>query len=194
LECFELSDNTTTKDEGLVNRRDALHLATGAVALGGAAMAAWPLIHQMNPSADTLALSSIEFDLGTVPEGSQAKVLWRGQAMFIRHRTAEEIARAKKDDKATDLKDPEPDSKRVIQSDGKPGKEQYLIMLAACTHLGCIPVGVNEAGFLGDYGGWFCPCHGSQYDTAGRIRKGPAPKNLVIPPYLYTSDTIVKIG
>ena len=148
----------------------------------------------MNPSADTLALSSIEFDLTAVPEGSQAKILWRGQPMFIRHRTAAEIAQAKKDDKATDLKDPETDAKRITQSNGKVGKEEYLIMLAACTHLGCIPVGVNESGYLGEYGGWFCPCHGSQYDTAGRIRKGPAPKNLVIPPYLYTSDTIVKIG
>lgn len=190
-----MSDNTITKDPkaGQMNRRDALYIATGAVAAGGAVMAAWPLINQMNPAADTLALSSIEFDLSAVPEGSQAKILWRGSPLFIRHRTAAEIAQAKKDDKA-ELRDPQTDEQRITQSNGQVGKEQYLIMLAACTHLGCIPVGVNEAGYLGEFGGWFCPCHGSQYDTAGRIRKGPAPKNLVIPPYVYNSDTVVKIG
>lgn len=191
---FKLSDNTVTEGGSeAINRRDVLHLATGTIALGGAAMVAWPLIHQMNPAADTLALASIDFDLSKVAEGSQVKVMWRGSPLFIRYRTAAEIAQAKKDDSA-DLRDKQTDAQRIIQSNGKPGKEQYLIMKAACTHLGCIPLGVNEAGYLGEFGGWFCPCHGSQYDTAGRIRKGPAPKNLEIPPYLYTSNTVVKIG
>lgn len=192
---MELSDSSHTKGhEGQPTRRDMLHVATGAIAAGGAAMVAWPLINQMNPAADTMALASIEFDLSTVAEGSQAKVMWRGAPLFIRHRTAEEIARAKKDDSAPDLRDKQTDEQRTMQSDGKAGKAQYLIMQAACTHLGCIPVGVTESGYLGDYGGWFCPCHGSQYDTSGRIRKGPAPLNLIIPPYVYLSDTLVKIG
>ncbi len=191
---MELSDSSHTKGhEGQPTRRDMLHVATGAIAVGGAAMVAWPLINQMNPAADTLALASIEFDLATVAEGSQAKVMWRGAPLFIRHRTADEIARAKKDDAVT-MRDQQTDADRIKTSDGKPGNPAYLIMKAACTHLGCIPVGVTEAGYLGEYGGWFCPCHGSQYDTSGRIRQGPAPKNLEIPPFVYLSDTKVKIG
>jgi ubiquinol-cytochrome c reductase iron-sulfur subunit len=174
-------------------RRDFIHVGTGAVAAGGAAMFVWPLINQMNPAADTRALASIEFDVAKVAEGSQTKVMWRGKPLFIRHRTAAEIAQAKKDDSAA-LKDPQQDADRVLQSTKQPGKEQYLIMEANCTHLGCIPVGVDESGYIGEFGGWFCPCHGSHYDTAGRIRKGPAPKNLPVPPYVYTSDTLVKIG
>ena len=168
------------------NRRDMLHLATGATAAGGVAMFAWPMIHQMNPAADTQALASIEFDLATVAEGSESKVTWRGKTLFIRHRTADQIAQARADDSAN-LKDMETDSDRAQ-------KPEYLIMEAACTHLGCIPVGVDEAGYQGNFGGWFCPCHGSHYDTSGRIRQGPAPSNLVIPPYEYLSDTVVKIG
>ena len=174
-------------------RRDFIHVGTGAVAAGGAAMFVWPLINQMNPSADTRALASIEFDVAKVAEGSQTKVMWRGKPLFIRHRTPGEIAQAKKDDTAT-LKDPQTDVQRVTQSNKQVGKEQYLIMEANCTHLGCIPVGVDESGYIGEYGGWFCPCHGSHYDTAGRVRKGPAPKNLYIPPYVYTGGTVVKIG
>jgi ubiquinol-cytochrome c reductase iron-sulfur subunit len=174
-------------------RRDFIHVGTGAVAAGGAAMFAWPLINQMNPAADTRALASIEFDVSKVAEGSQTKILWQGKPLFIRHRTAGEIAQAKKDDTAA-LKDPQTDAERVLQSNKQAGKEQYLIMQANCTHLGCIPVGVDESGYIGEFGGWFCPCHGSHYDTAGRIRKGPAPKNLFVPPYVYTGDTLVKIG
>lgn len=187
------SSSETTVHEGHPTRRDMLHVATGAIAAGGAVMVAWPLVHQMNPAADTLAMSSIEFDLASVPEGSQVKVMYRGAPLFIRHRTAAEIAQAKKDDAAT-LRDKQADADRVKQADGKPGKEEFLIMEASCTHAGCIPVGVTEAGYLGNFGGWFCPCHGSHYDTAGRIRQGPAPKNLVVPPYVYLSDTVVKIG
>jgi ubiquinol-cytochrome c reductase iron-sulfur subunit len=189
---------SVTKTEELVGtdeptRRDFIHVGTGAVAAGGAAMFAWPLINQMNPAADTRALASIEFDVAKVAEGSQTKIMWRGKPLFIRHRTAAEIAQAKKDDAAT-LPDPQKDADRVMQSNKQAGKEAYLIMEANCTHLGCIPVGVDESGYIGEFGGWFCPCHGSHYDTAGRIRKGPAPKNLVVPPYLYTGDTLVKIG
>jgi ubiquinol-cytochrome c reductase iron-sulfur subunit len=174
-------------------RRDFIHVGTGAVAAGGAAMFAWPLINQMNPAADTRAMASIEFDVSKVAQGSQAKIMWRGKPLFVRHRTAAEIAQAKKDDAAS-LKDPQADADRVMQSNKQAGKEEYLIMEANCTHLGCIPVGIDESGYIGEYGGWFCPCHGSHYDTAGRIRKGPAPKNLPVPPYVYTGGTIVKIG
>jgi ubiquinol-cytochrome c reductase iron-sulfur subunit len=174
-------------------RRDFIHVGTGAVAAGGAAMFVWPLINQMNPAADTRALASIEFDVAKVAEGSQTKIMWRGKPLFIRHRTAGEIAQAKKDDTA-DLKDPQTDVQRITQSNKQVGKEEYLIMEANCTHLGCIPVGVDESGYIGEFGGWFCPCHGSHYDTAGRVRKGPAPKNLYVPPYVYTGGTVVKIG
>jgi ubiquinol-cytochrome c reductase iron-sulfur subunit len=188
------STTTETIDAtGEPTRRDLIHVGTGAVAAGGAVMFVWPLINQMNPAADTRALASIEFDVAKVAEGSQTKVMWRGKPLFIRHRTAAEIAQAKKDDSAN-LPDPQMDADRVLQSTKQPGKEQYLIMEANCTHLGCIPVGIDESGYIGEFGGWFCPCHGSHYDTAGRIRKGPAPKNLPVPPYVYTGDTLVKIG
>jgi ubiquinol-cytochrome c reductase iron-sulfur subunit len=189
---------SVTKTEELVGtdeptRRDFIHVGTGAVAAGGAVMFAWPLINQMNPAADTRAMASIEFDVAKVAEGSQTKILWRGKPLFIRHRTAGEIAQAKKDDTAA-LKDPQTDAQRITQSNKQVGKEEYLIMEANCTHLGCIPVGVDESGYIGEFGGWFCPCHGSHYDTAGRVRKGPAPKNLYVPPYVYTGGTVVKIG
>jgi ubiquinol-cytochrome c reductase iron-sulfur subunit len=188
--------NTTHSQEtqaGEPTRRDMIHVASGAAAVGGVAMLAWPLVHQMNPAADTMALASIEFDVATVAEGSQVKVTWRGKPVIVRHRTAAEIAQARKDD-AANLKDPQTDAQRVAQANSQPGKDQFLIMEANCTHLGCIPVGIDEPGYAGNFGGWFCPCHGSHYDTAGRIRQGPAPKNLYIPPYTYVSDTVVKIG
>jgi ubiquinol-cytochrome c reductase iron-sulfur subunit len=165
------------------HRRDFIHIAAVAVAVGGAAAFAWPLIDQMNPSADVLALASIDFDLSKVTEGQQVVVKWQGKPVFVRYRTAKEIAEAVADDHAP-MKDPAPDSSRH-----KPGKPQYLILIGVCTHLGCVP---NFG--LGDYGGWLCPCHGSVYDTAGRIRKGPAPLNLFLPNYAFTSDTKVKIG
>jgi ubiquinol-cytochrome c reductase iron-sulfur subunit len=165
------------------SRRDFIHIAAVAAAAGGAVATAWPLIDQMNPSADTLALASIEYDLSKVMEGQQATVKWRGKPVFVRHRTAKEIAEAKKDDSA-DLKDPQTDASRV-----KPGKDQWLVVVGVCTHLGCVP---NFGS--GEYGGWFCPCHGSVYDTSGRIRKGPAPLNLEVPDYAFVSDTKVKIG
>ncbi len=164
-------------------RRDFIHIAAIAAAAGGAAALAWPLIDQMNPSGDTLALASIEYDFSKVVEGQQAVVKWRGKPVFVRHRTAKEIAAAKADDHAA-MRDPATDASRV-----KPGHEPWLILIGVCTHLGCVP---NFG--LGQYGGWLCPCHGSVYDTAGRIRAGPAPLNLFLPDYTFTGPTKVKIG
>lgn len=172
-----------TQAETKPTRRDFLYVATGAVGAVGAAAIVWPLIDQMNPDASTLALASIEFDVGAIEEGQSVTIKWRGMPVFVRHRTAAEIEVANAVP-LSDLKDPETDAQRVLE-----GHEEWLIMIANCTHLGCVPVG--EAG---DFDGWFCPCHGSHYDTAGRIRKGPAPKNLVVPPYEFMSDTLVQIG
>ena len=165
------------------NRRDFIHIAAAVAAVGAVGALAWPLIDQMNPAGDTLALASIEFDLTKVAKGQQVTVKWRGKPLFIRYRTEKEIAEAVKDDRA-DMRDPQSDAERH-----KPGKAQYLILIGTCTHLGCVPTFGG-----GEYGGWFCPCHGSVYDTSGRIRKGPAPKNLEVPVYEFTSDTVVKIG
>lgn len=167
------------------SRREFLYLVTGAVGAVGAASFAWPLIDQWNPSADVLALSSVEVDIGSVAEGQSITVKWRGQPIFVRHRTAAEIEIARTTPLA-DLKDPQQDEARVK-------KPEWLIVNGTCTHLGCVPangVGAKK----GDFGGWFCPCHGSHYDTSGRIRKGPAPENFAVPPYEFLSDTVIKIG
>ncbi len=164
-------------------RRDFIHIAAGAAAVGGAAMLAWPLVHQMNPAADTLAQGTIEGDLSKIAPGQQLRVKFRGKPLFILNRTPEMIAKARADDNAG-LKDPEPDSARVSQ-----GHEQWLILIGSCTHLGCVPTFG-----AGDYGAWFCPCHGSHYDMSGRIRKGPAPLNLEVPPLTFVSDTAVRVG
>ena len=147
----------------------------------GAAAAVWPFIHQMNPSADVLALSSTEVDISKVAAGQAITVLWRGKPVFVRHRTAAEIQQAKTDDTAS-LPDPQKDADRTK-------KPEWLVTMGVCTHLGCVPLA-----FQGDYKGWFCPCHGSHYDTSGRIRKGPAPKNLEVPTYSFLNDTRIKIG
>ena len=165
------------------NRRDFIHIAAGAAAVGAVGALAWPFIDQMNPSADTLALASVEFDLSKVALGQQVTIKWRGKPLFIRKRTEAEIAAAVADDGAN-LPDPQTDEERH-----KPGKAEWMILIGACTHLGCVP---TFAG--GDYGGWFCPCHGSHYDTSGRIRRGPAPLNLPVPEYEFLSDTTVKVG
>ena len=165
------------------SRRDFIHIAAIAAAAGGVAAVAWPFIDQMNPAGDTLALASVEFDLTKVSPGQQVTIKWRGKPLFVRNRTPAEVAKAKADDNAP-MKDPAKDADRV-----KPGKEQWLVLIGNCTHLGCVPTFGG-----GEYGGWFCPCHGSVYDTAGRIRKGPAPLNLVLPEYSFLSDTRVKIG
>ncbi len=168
------------------SRRDFLLYATTAVGVVGAGLALWPFIHSMNPSADTLALSSTEVDLSSVAEGQAITVTWRGKPVFIRHRTAAEIEAAKAV-KLGDLPDPQADDQRVK-------KAEWLILVGICTHLGCIPLGQKPADPKGEFGGWFCPCHGSQYDTSGRIRKGPAPRNLEVPAYSFLSDTSVRIG
>ena len=165
------------------NRRDFIHIAAATAAVGGAGTVAWWMVDQMNPSGDTLALASIEFDLTKVQLGQQVVVKWRGKPVFVRYRTPKEIAEAVAVP-VSELRDPQTDDERH-----KPGKAQWLIVIGICTHLGCVP---NFG--QGDYGGWLCPCHGSQYDTSGRIRKGPAPLNLAVPDYAFLSDTKVKIG
>jgi len=167
------------------NRRDFIHIAAAAGAAGAAGMLVWPLVTQMNPSGDTLALASIEFDLSKVGEGEQVVIKWRGKPVFVRNRTAAQTAAAIKDDNASDLKDPQPDAERHV-----PGMPNMLVLIGTCTHLGCVP---TVGG--GDYAGWFCPCHGSHYDTSGRIRKGPAPLNLQLPELaLADGSSIIKIG
>ncbi len=165
-------------------RRDFLFIATGAAgALAGAA-AIWPFISQMAPDAETIAAGAlVDFDLSPVAEGQIVKLFWRGKLIFVRHRTAAEIKAAQETD-VTSLRDPQPDSARV-----KAGKAQYLIVYGNCTHLGCVPLGNDGA-----YKGWLCPCHGSVFDTSGRIRQGPAPTNLPLPPYEFVSDTKIRIG
>jgi ubiquinol-cytochrome c reductase iron-sulfur subunit len=174
---------TENGEGGDATRRDFIHIAAGAAAVGAAGMMAWPLINSMNPAADTLALASIEFDMTKVQEGQQIVIKWQGKPVFVRYRTPRELQEAVATPLSA-LKDPQPDADRV-----KAGHSQYLVVLGNCTHLGCIPTFGT-----GDFGGWFCPCHGSHYDTSGRIRKGPAPANLVVPEYAYLSDTRIKIG
>ncbi len=169
-------------------RRDFLYVATGAFAAVGAAAAVWPLIDQMNPDASVLALASIEVDLSNIAVGQEITVKWRGKPLFIRHRTEEEI-KAAEDVNVSDLPDPQTDDERVRKGVNGELERQWLVLVGVCTHLGCVPLAHK-----GEYNGWFCPCHGSVYDTAGRIRKGPAPLNLEVPPYEFVSDTKVKIG
>ncbi len=168
-------------------RRDFLYLATAALGTVGVASFAWPLIYSMAPSAEVLALSTTEFDLSPIEVGQSVTIVWRGSPVFIRRRTAEEIKVAV-DTPLEDLKDPEADSERVQSP-------EWLIMVGVCTHLGCVPLGQKAGDPKGDYGGWFCPCHGSHYDTSGRIRKGPAPKNLPVPePIEFLDDNLIRIG
>jgi ubiquinol-cytochrome c reductase iron-sulfur subunit len=175
-----------TAGHGDATRRDFLILAAGAfTALGGAA-ALWPFIDSMNPAADVLALSTTELDLSPVQPGQRIKAMWRGKPVFIDHRPPEEIERARAVP-LDSLPDPESDARRVK-------KPEWLVVVGVCTHLGCVPLGTGATEPRGDFGGWFCPCHGSHYDTAGRIRKGPAPKNLAVPPYNFVTDTTIRIG
>jgi len=174
-------------------RRDFIFIAVGAVATVGVAATVWPFVDQMNPAADTRAMSTTEVDLSQIAVGSQIKAVWQGKPVFVRHRTATEIGQAVRDDYAT-LKDPQMDEDRIKQKDGKAGKAEWLILQANCTHLGCVPLPPDNPGYLGHFGGWFCPCHGSDYDTSGRIRSGPAPKNLYVAPYTYLTDTSIRIG
>ena len=167
-------------------RRDFLTLAAGALGVVGAASVALPFIRSMNPSADVLALSTTEVDLKPVAVGQAITVVWRGHPVFVRHRTPQEIEAAQKVSLG-ELPDPVPDAKRVQ-------KPEWLIVVGVCTHLGCIPQGQKPTEMRGEFGGWFCPCHGSQYDTSGRIRKGPAPRNLEVPAYTFLTDDSIRIG
>jgi ubiquinol-cytochrome c reductase iron-sulfur subunit len=178
-------DSAEIPAEGIEDpsRRDFMVLAASGLGVVGACTVAWPLIDSMNPSEDVLAQSSVEIDISNIEPGTQKKAIWRGKPVFIYRRTPEQIAQAKKVP-LSDLKDPQTDEERT-----KPGKEEWLVMVGVCTHLGCIPIAGE-----GEFGGWFCPCHGSQYDISGRIRKGPAPQNLIIPPYAFLNDTTIKIG
>ncbi len=169
-------------------KRDFLKLLAGASALVGVGAIAWPLIDSMNPSQDVLALSSIEVNLTPIPEGSGITVLWRGKPIFVRHRTPAEI-KAAEDVKLSELIEPQADADRV-----KAGHAQWLVLIGICTHLGCVPLGNKPTDPRGEWGGWFCPCHGSQYDTSGRVRHGPAPLNLYLVPYAFENDTKIKIG
>ncbi len=167
-------------------RRDFINLLTNSVVVFGAAAVAWPMISSLNPSQDVLALSSTEVDLSQIEVGQAITVKWRGKPVFIRHRTPEEIRAAESVDIAN-LRDPQTDDQRVE-------KPEWLIVVGVCTHLGCVPQGQKPSEPRGQFGGWFCPCHGSEYDTSGRIRRGPAPTNLEVPQYAFESDTLVTIG
>ena len=171
-----------------VRRRDFIHIATVSFAGVGAVAVAMPLVSQMSASADVLALASIEVDVTAIQSGQSIKTSWRKQPVFIRNLTPAEVEDANKVDVGA-LRDPQSLADRT-----KPGKENWLITLGVCTHLGCVPLGAAAGEVKGEYGGYFCPCHGSHYDSAARIRKGPAPTNLVVPEFAFISDTVVKIG
>lgn len=171
-----------------VRRRDFIHIAAVSWAGVGAAAIALPLLNQMGASADVRALASIEVDVAAIQPGQAIKTMWRKQPVFIRNLTPEEITAANKVP-VSSLRDPQTLAERT-----KPGKENWLITLGVCTHLGCVPLGAAAGEVKGEFGGYFCPCHGSHYDTAGRTRKGPAPTNLVVPEFAFVSDTVVKIG
>ena len=169
------------EEDKKTNRRDFIFTASYALGAVGVGAVVWPLIDQMNPDASVKALASTEVDVSSVEKGQSITVLWRGKPVFIRRRTEEEIAKAK-DVKLEDLPHPETDEERAKNP-------EWLVMLGVCTHLGCVPLGDK-----GEYGGWFCPCHGSHYDTSGRIRKGPAPTNMEVPKYEFVNSNTIKIG
>jgi ubiquinol-cytochrome c reductase iron-sulfur subunit len=187
---------TQSDAAGEPTRRDFLYIATGMAGVVGAGSFAWPFIDQMRPDASTLALASIEVNVGSLEPGMSLTVKWRGKPVFIRNRTEEEVAEAQAVAMA-DLKDPIARNANVadgaaatdLDRSAGEGKENWIVMIGSCTHLGCVPLGQ-----AGEFGGWFCPCHGSHYDTAGRIRKGPAPTNLPVPPFAFVSDSVIKIG
>ncbi|MGD9867258.1 MAG: ubiquinol-cytochrome c reductase iron-sulfur subunit [Hyphomicrobiales bacterium] len=177
-------------------RRDFLYVATGMAGVVGVAGVAWPFIDQMRPDASTLALATIEVDVSSLTPGMSLTAKWRGKPIFIRNRTPEEIEAAKavaldelKDPVARNANLPAEAQATDIDRTAGEGKENWIVMVGSCTHLGCVPLGQQ-----GDFGGWFCPCHGSHYDTAGRIRKGPAPENLAVPVFSFVSDTVIRIG
>jgi ubiquinol-cytochrome c reductase iron-sulfur subunit len=176
------------EEDHSLRRRDFINIAAVSFAGVGVVAVAVPLINQMNPPADVLALASTEVDISKIAPGQAIKTSWRKQPVFVRNLTTQEIAAAKAVPLG-ELRDPQ-----TIEERTKPGKTNWLITLGVCTHLGCVPLGTGEGENRGDFGGYFCPCHGSHYDTAARIRKGPAPLNLKVPDYQFTSDTVVTIG
>ncbi len=182
------SDTVPTGTEEGVRRRDFINIAAVSFAGVGGVAVLYPLVNQMNPSADVLALASIEVDVSAIQPGQAVKTIFRKQPLFVRHLTPQEIQAANRVPLG-DLRDPQSLAERT-----KPGKQNWLITLGVCTHLGCVPLGAAEGEAKGEFGGYFCPCHGSHYDTAARIRKGPAPKNLEVPDYVFKSDTVVAIG
>ena len=177
-------------------RRDFLYYATAGAGVVASGAALWPLINQMNPSADVRALATISVDISGLTEGTQLTVNWRGKPVFIRHRTQAEMAKAREQAVSTlpdtDARNPNLPGEAAALDENRaiPGHDAYLVMIGVCTHLGCVPLGDGA----GDFGGWFCPCHGSHYDTAGRIRKGPAPENLHIPPLALSEDMVLTLG
>ena len=175
-----MTDNAKNDSQ---TRRDFIVLTASAMAGVGALSVAWPLVDSLNPSADVLALASTEVDLSSIKEGQSIRVMWRGKPVFIRRRTPDEIQKARAEEVSV-LPDPQSDKDMV-----KEGKDEWLVVVGVCTHLWCVPLG-----YQGEYNGWFCPCHGSHYDTSGRIRKGPAPTNLLVPPYEFLNDNLIKIG
>jgi ubiquinol-cytochrome c reductase iron-sulfur subunit len=183
----EVSATTDSGGDG-VRRRDFLNVAAVSFAGVGTVAALAPLLVQMAPSADVLALATTEVDISKVQPGQGIKTQWRKQPVFVRNLTPKEIQEANAVS-MSDLRDPQTLAQRT-----KPGKQNWLITLGVCTHLGCVPLGIGEGETKGPYGGYFCPCHGSMSDTAARIRQGPAPKNLEVPEYKFTSPTIVQIG
>ena len=190
----------SSADNDEPTRRDVLLVVAGSFAAVGGGLALWPLLDQMNPDASTLSLATTEVDVAPVEPGQALTVMWRGKPIFIRHRTGDEIAKAK-DAPLDDLLDPlarnanlSADAPASDDNRAATDREPWLVMIGVCTHLGCIPKGQAVGDYKGEYGGWFCPCHGSQYDTAGRVRIGPAPENLAIPPYSFVSDKKIKIG
>ena len=188
MATLEETNAATVEADDSLRRRDFINIAAVSFAGVGAVAVVLPLVNQMNPPADVLALASTEVDISKIAVGQAIKTSWRKQPVFIRNLTPQEIAQANAVP-VSDLRDPQTLAERT-----KPGKENWLITLGVCTHLGCVPLGVGEGENRGDYGGYFCPCHGSHYDTAARIRKGPAPLNLMVPDYTFTSDTVVTIG
>jgi len=182
----DLAQSPVDSEHGGGSRRDFLLLSAGALGAVGAAVSIWPFVDSLNPARDTLALSTTEVDLAPVQVGQRLTIAWRGKPVFIDHRPPEETKAAQDVDIST-LRDPQKDSDRVK-------KPEWLVVVGVCTHLGCIPLGNKPGDDRGPYQGWFCPCHGSVYDTSARIRQGPAPQNLVVPPYEFISDTAIKIG
>lgn len=186
-------------------RRDFIHILGAAVAVAGAGAVVVPIVDQMNPDASVKALSTKEVDIKSIPVGQAIKVFWQGKPVFIRHRTPEEIKAADdvsvaglKDGEARNAnlsgKEPATDDNRLVKDQNGKLHPEFIVLVGVCTHLGCIPLGTSQGETRGDYDGWFCPCHGSQYDLSGRIRKGPAPENLPVPPYQFVGDGVIRIG